>query len=100
MENDSKRKKDLIDYDKTHLNFLFDQFFSLAFFDARARDSIIVVLYKLKFNRKFLFPVGFVARFFSLNIVSFALKHEERGLFEPGNVNNHPHTKCYCIFVY
>lgn len=42
MKNDLKRKKELIDYDKTHLNFLFDQFFfirnfSFSFcFDARA----------------------------------------------------------------
>lgn len=67
-----------------------------------------MVLYKLKFNRKSFFffacSVGFWDAFLNIFPIAFNKKKREENSrrFEPGNVNNHPHTKCYvyCISLW
>lgn len=69
------RKKELIDYAKSHSFFCSSTFFPLDA-TARARGSIMIVLYKLKFNQKssFLFSFSFSVRLVLPRI--FAYKRE------------------------
>lgn len=80
------RKKELIDYDKFH-SIIFS---SARFLSSRRNNSTFnynSILYKLKFNQK-------SSLLFSFSVRHVFLRSKENGrLFEPGNVNNHPHTK-------